>query len=250
MPNNLVTPKQLFIIGGGVSLKEGISKGLWDKLQNHFVIGINYSYLYYPNPTIQTFADIKFYEEESKKRQFKKLSLIVGKRHKIKILPNTIMLRTNSKYKRDLLEGVYKSSLTGLFALSLGIYLLDEGEIFLLGFDYRAKTQPTILPHTSKPINLIVKDKKGRPLTHFYQGEISHRGIGKTSYYNGKGRAEKDFKPFEKEKKIKIINVSLESRIDVFPKISYDTFFSMLGKDTYNQDIIRKCIKNKLEKLK
>ena len=37
-------PSQLIILGGGTSIKEGIEKGLWDKIKNRFVIGTNYSF--------------------------------------------------------------------------------------------------------------------------------------------------------------------------------------------------------------
>jgi len=36
--------KQLTIIGGGESVKEGIEKDLWNKLQNKLTFGLNYSY--------------------------------------------------------------------------------------------------------------------------------------------------------------------------------------------------------------
>ena len=82
------------------------------------------------------------------------------------------MLSSISKYSRDIRHGVYKSSLVGLFALTLGIFFLDEGEIYLLGYDYGAQG----------------KDGKKRNRTHFYQEDTkhAHRGIGKVNYYNSK----------------------------------------------------------------
>ena len=50
---------QLIIIGGGASIEEGISKNLWEKIKNKFVIGINYSYHHFPNPTFQVWLDRK-----------------------------------------------------------------------------------------------------------------------------------------------------------------------------------------------
>ena len=91
------------------------------------------------------------------------------------------------------------------------------------------------------------KDIKNRHLTHFYQGDINHRGIGKINYYNTKGKADKDFGVYSFEKQCKIYNVSLDSKIEIFPKISYDKFFSMLDNETYNQDILRQKIKRKLK---
>ena len=249
----IVNPKQLIIIGGGYSLKEGISKGLWDKIKSKFVIGLNYSYNYFPNPTIQCFVDRLFYAKESKKEKFQNLSLIIGTEHKIDRLSNTIMLKDNSKYKRDIRLGCYKSSLVGLFALSLGIYLLDIGEIYLLGYDMgelRKKDYEKFLTSKHEIDKLVIKDKKNRALTHFYQGNIEHRGVGKIAYYNDKDRAKNDFGIYKKEKKVKIYNVSLVSKIpsDIFEKISYDQFFKKLDNKQYDQNLLIQQIKNKLKR--
>ena len=227
-------PNQLIIIGGGHSLKEGIDKGLWNRLKGKFTIGLNYSYNF-SNSTILCYVDGsgQFYDEERKKEKFQKLPLIIGKKPgDIKILPNTTILKMNDvKYFRDIRLGCYKSNLVGLFALSLGIYLLDEGEIYLLGYDYGA----------------IGKAKDGRALTHFYQNQIKHRGIGKVNYFDTIGRADKDFGVYQNESKVHIYNVSLESKITTFPKLSYAGFFEKLDNKQYNQEELRHSIKEKLK---
>ena len=228
-------PRQLILIGGGASIVSGLKMNLWKHLEEKYCIGLNYSYLYYPNPTIQCFADFLFYQDEINK--LKSLPLIIGKWHRaleeVKH-PNTILLQANDKeYNRNLKEGVYKSSLCGLFGLSLAIYLLDIGEIFLLGYDQG---------------NLDgSKDEKGRRITHFYQKDLIHRGSGKINYYNTEGRADKDFSCYAEEKRVKIYNVSPLSRIDTFIKIDYSQFFSMLNDNTYDQITLRQIIKNKLK---
>ncbi len=229
-------PTQLIIIGGGSSIQEGISKGLWSKLKNRWTIGLNYSYNFFDSTVLcYVDGDGQFYSKESKNEKFQNLLLIIGKEHNnLKVLPNTIALKTNdAKYYRDVKLGCYKSSLVGLFALSLAIYLLDEGEIFLLGYDNSAQE----------------KDNKNRPNTHFYQGEIEHRGIGKINYYGGKDRAKRDFGVYKGEKKVKIYNVSLDSKIpgDIFEKISYDEFFKKLDNKQFDQNYIREYIKGKLK---
>lgn len=225
---------QCILIGGGTSIKEGLLKELWDKLKDKFVIGLNYSYLYFSNPTIQCFVDCDFYKDELNK--LKDLHLIIGKWHKNLVdikHPSTALLQVNdSKYYRNLSEGVYKSSLCGIFSLSLAIYLLNFGKIFLLGFDHSDDG---------------TKDDKGRRNTHFYQKELIHRGCGKINYYNTKGRADKDFGVYDSEKQCKIYNVSLNSKIEIFPKISYDKFFSMLDNNIFDQNGLRKRIKQKLK---
>ncbi len=229
-------PKQLIILGGGASIKEGISKGLWKKLDGKFVIGCNYSFNYYIS-TIQCYLDDKFFDEQ--KEALKKLPLIITKPHqKQRMLNNQIMIKITSNGSRDLTKGVYKGSLTGIFALSIGRYLLDKGEIFLLGYDFGAQGNITASDG---------KTKKG--ITHFYQGELNHRGIGKVNYYNASGRAERDFSFFAREKKIKIYNVSLNSSIPTFTKISYDDFLKKLDNKTYCQSWLRAYTKVLLSKI-
>ena len=240
-------PKQIVIIGGGASVKEGIQKGLWKKISSKWTIGLNYSFNYFDS-TMLCYVDNDFYNKQIEKLE--KLPLIVGKTHKFKCLPNTIMLNTGNKYIRDLSTGVYKSSLVGIFALSLSIYLLNEGEIFLLGYDYGELRTEKFTKELKNPKELkevTVKDKKNRAITHFYQGKIEHRGVGKVSYYNSHGRAKNDFKVYKNENEVKIYNVSLVSKITQFPKISYEEFFKKLDGKSYNQDIIRKVIIQKLE---
>lgn len=223
-------PKQLIIIGGGSSIKEGIEQGLWDKLKDKFVIGINFSYNYHQDPTIQCYLDKQVRDDHED--DFNKLALIVTKKQPIKNRENEVQIETYNTYERNLSSGIYKGSLTGIYALSLAIYLLDIGEIFLLGYDYGASPG---------------KDKGNRDITHFYQGEIEHRGVGKVNYYNSKGRGDQDFSVYKEEKQVKIYNVSLNSKINVFEKISYEEFFNKLDNETFNQPELRQyLIANKL----
>lgn len=225
-------PSQLIIIGGGWSKKEGIEKGLWDKLKNKFTLGTNYNYHFF-NSTALVYVDVDFYNNNYK--DLNKLPLVIGKYHsniKKEVRKNTVMLKAGHKYTRNLEEGVYKSSLSGIWALSLGIYLLNHGEIFLLGMDYGDNGK---------------KDKNGKFITHSYQGLINHSGIGKINYYRSKNRADKDYEVYSKETKCEIYNVSIDSRINTFPKISYDIFFSMLDNNTYDQFLLRKHIRQQLD---
>jgi len=224
-------PKQLILVGGGSSIQEALSLGLWDKLSNKFTIGTNYSFKYFAS-TFQTFVDNTFYNEQ--KLELQKLPLIIGQcRHIQNKFPNTLTIPSHSVYNRDLKDGIYSAKLCGIYSLALAIYLLDEGEIFLLGFDMGS-------------INKKELDEKKRQKTHWYQGQCEHRGIGKVAYYDCKDRADKDFGCFKEEKKIKIYNVSLLSKINVFTKITYEEFFRKLDNDLFNQDELREHVKQRL----
>lgn len=232
MDFNLEKPKQLVIIGGGSSIQDGLSKNLWEKLKSHFTIGLNFSFKFF-EATFQSFVDSSFYNANSK--ELEKVPLIIGQGKNLNVkLNNTFTIRCNAqKYNRDLKDGIYKNNLTGIYALSLAIYLLDEGEIFLLGYDSGAISWKF--------------DNKNRPISHFYQGQVEHRGIGKINYYNSKDRDEKDYGVYRNETKIKIYNVSPKSNIHVFPKINYDEFFNKLDTNQYDQNELRSWIKEKLK---
>jgi len=188
-------PKELILIGGGSSLSEGIKMGLWDKLSNKFVISCNYAYNDFPTATLSTYVDQDYYKAESKKELFQKLPLIIGKRHSMKILPNTIMLNAGATYNRNLKNGVFKSSLCGLFSLSLGIYLLDVGTIYLLGFDFGNIRNE--------------KDSNKKFKTHYYQEDEKreHRGCfdKKTEILTENGW--RNCKTINKEDKIYSLNL-------------------------------------------
>ncbi len=244
--------KQIIIIGGGYSIKEGISKGLWDKIKGKEVIGCNYSFNHFPSPTLQCFADNDFYDKNCNK--MKSIPLIVGVNKKLKkILPNTILLPSLGVYHRDIKMGVYKTSLVGFFSLSLAIYLANPGdEIYLLGMDYgeaRKSDYEKFMKNSTVLQKVIIRDEKNRPLTHYYQGELSHRGIGRMNYYNSLNRAELDYKCYKVVKDIKIYNVSLISKIPntIFPKLSYDDFFKKLDNNSYNQTELRKDAVDRLK---
>lgn len=224
-------PKQCILVGGGSSLEEGIEKGLWEKLNGKFTIGLNFSYNFFSS-TINTYVDSSFYNANLE--DIKKMPLIIGQGRNLKNKqPNTIIIPSNSVYNRDLKGGCHSAKLCGIYSLSLGIYLLDEGDLFLLGYDLGA-------------IKKELDDKK-RKITHWYQGKKDHRGVGKVSYYEAKDRGEKDFGCFRQEKKIRIFNVSPLSKINVFPKLSYDEFFQKLDKEIYNQEDLRTFIREKLK---
>ena len=247
-------PNKLIILGGGTSIRAGIKKGLWDKIRGQWVIGLNYSYKFFLNSTFHCWVDDVFYIKQNK--ELSKLPLLIGQDKdtvRKKELSNTIFLPSQIRYKRNLSGGVYKTCLAGLWGLSLGIYLLDIGEIYLLGYDFgelRKKDFAKFMPNRRDLNNIMIKDKKGQPMTHFYQGKLYHRGIGRISFYNDKERIKNTFAVYKNEKKVKIYNVSLPSKLDTFPKISYDTFFTKLDGKQYDQEFIREYTKKRIKEIK
>lgn len=241
-------PNELIIIGGGASIKEGIEKGLWNKIDRRFNFGLNYSYKYFKS-TVQIYVDDKFYEKQ--RLELVKLPLIIGKTHQMHVESNTITLSTGTQYFRNLSNGVYSPDLCGLFALSLGIYILDKGTIYLLGYDFGELRKKNLEEPVTDPKTFeenTERDKRKRLITHFYQGDFEHRGVGKTSYYHSKNRVRSKFKVYKNEKKIKIYNVSPNSRIpsDLIEKINYNTFFKKLNNTGHDQSELRKFIRKKL----
>lgn len=247
--------RQLIILGGGTSVIEGIDKGLFETIKNKWTIGLNYSHHYF-NSTCLMYVDDNFWLYQ--KYFMEKLPLVIGKEsRKVRLSANKIELESNNYYNRDCLGGVYKSTLVGIFALSLAIKILNIGEIYLLGYDYGAKK--------GEGNQLRAYDKNKKALTHWYQHgnlksvytgesqELIHRGIGKVNWYEAMDeiknpqtkecrrvpRAEKEFQVYENESKVKIYNVSLESNIPTFPKMSYEDFFKRLNKEDLNQDFLR-----------
>ena len=202
--------KQLIIIGGGASINQCKMEALQDKLKERFTIGINYSYKYFQSTCLVCMNYTDFYNINRK--ELSKLPLIVSchRQFPSKWEKNTILVDKNYM-------------LSGILALDVGMRVLEEGEIFLLGYDYNEQNNKT----------------------HFYQGKIDHRGIGKSAYYD-RGFEDRDFRPFCNNKKIKIYNVSMKSRIKCFSKLTYNKFYKKLDDSKYNQEGLVKEIKRRL----
>ena len=239
-------PKQAIIFGGGYSVKKGLDLGLQAHLEGKFLINCNYSFLHAPG-TFLTFLDHDYYcptyaknypkEHPDIYNKLKELPLIIGidfnNGLKEFLLPNTILLKRGDRYNREfsLEKGFYHKVLCGIFALGLASFLMDyEGTIFLLGFDETKRTKENFINHT-------------KPHTHYYEGEINHSGIGKTTPYH---KSNDRFLPFTKEKGLHIYNVSPNSNINSFTKIDYEQMFSLLNNEKINQNELREEIKKKL----
>lgn len=228
-------PSECIIIGGGRSILPYISS-LQPLLATKFTIGCNYAYKTFPC-TFLAFNDRDFYTPLHAKKlpdknpdiyeELGKLPLIIGIDH------NGI-----SEFKLDntiLLNNKYRSVLTGIFALKLAMELMQSGTIYLLGFDWNRR------------IGLPERDPNYNPNSdlqiHFYN-DIKHRGVGYVGYYENHN-PDRDFNQFIK-KDVKIFNVSLESNISSFEKISYEQFFRLLSNKKENQDELRNQLRRVL----
>ena len=233
-------PKEVIIVGGGLSIKPYISL-LQPILVNKYTILTNYAYkdfsgtfltftdsrhFYYPNQDcIEKKCHPYIYED------LKKLPLIIGINQngveEFK-LPNTILV--DKKYRRDL---------TGGTALNILINLLKfKGNVYLLGFDWTRRTE---LPENKEDYN----PKSDLQIHYYPKKETNHQGCGYIGYYE-KHNPNKIFDPFSKEKDVKIFNVSPESNINSFEKITYEQMFELLNKEEINQDELRNYIKENL----
>ena len=223
--------KRLVIIGGGKSVIEGIDTGLWDKIKDQEVWGLNYAYKLYPHKLDrQLFVDFNFFRNnQNDLEELAKQGIpIHAKKHsKLQDVTNNYIIQYNSVRERGGFRGkdalkqppeahifVGRLGLVGTFSLSLAI---AEGydEIYLLGYDFG-------------PAKL--EDK----MTHWYQGKVDvvSTGVGRpTVYWQPDASLKKqveDYQVFSNIEGVNIYNVSLPSNIPNLPKISYPQFYNLI----------------------
>lgn len=242
------------ILASGSSISESIELGLSDYLKNEVTFSINDNIKFFDS-TAYTFGDWTAYRDRF--NLYKEKKLVIGRhdmhigRHIEGATPcpihdDLILLQGSGKYHGDegLKKGLYSAVLTGAFTLNLALRVGFK-QIFLLGFD--------------------CCEINGR--THFYQGldgagqftdycGILYTGVGKnkqgeynTSFYN-KDDVQLNllWEPFKTESAM-IYNVSLQSRISVFPKIGYHSMFKILKESPVivNQKEVQKEIRSILK---
>lgn len=218
-------PKQCIIIGGGKSIWKGLDLGLMEKIKGKFVITCNYAFQHF-DCTIATYVDKDFQDKTWDK--LKDFPLQISRSDQTQDTrknKNVYLFPNNNEYKRGrpFKEGIYYYYLTGIWALSIAIELLQVGEIFLLGYD--AKTDE------------IHVDGKTY-LDNNYHGIIQKK---QNLNYNIKiDKINTYFEPFHFEKKCRIYNVCPDSNIVVFNKISYEEFFNKLKTEQFKQNYLQK----------
>lgn len=223
--SGLLGSKDVIIIGGGKSIREGLGKNLWEKIKTKEVWSLNYAFLTMPYlPKKQLFVDISFYKEMKNNLldlHDKGVELLC--RHQGVIFNDNFPVKMYQIEKREHLSTLelierntrYATGLTlsGAFALSCAICERCYDRIFLLGFDFG-----TPVPTDTD--------------THYYQGSLKcgSRGMGNITVYRDKENLKEYVNDWEyfKDKHYGIYNVSMLSNINTFPKITYDNFFEML----------------------
>jgi len=209
-------PNACFIVGGGPSLRSEYHERLKGLCSSALVVGTNLSYKFFDSD-VHCVLDDDFYRQ--RQAELHQLPLIATRdRSAIRAIasPNSLFLPTSQNIyfgDESLKKGVYTNLMCGAFALTLAIWLYRKAhqpaDIYLLGFDFGGLT-------AGKTIT-----------THFYQADLAmhHRGIGKVNFYNIT-KPREFWKPFlSPGPGINIYNVSLESKIPVFDKISYESMF-------------------------
>lgn len=160
--------------------------------------------------------------------------------------------------------GLWSRQLVGLFSLSLAIALGFE-EIYCLGFDGCSINGKTHFYEDLINKNEIVQDtitkKDGTQIAKAERAKWFGVGMTQTpkklvyntgTYNDVYALNNKWFSVYKQTPEVKIYNVSPQSAINVFPKINYKIFFSMIQKyKTIDQNKARQKIRNYIyEKIK
>lgn len=245
------------IVGGGASIRPDRSipikdLDVWKRIKDKFTIGTNFSYKFF-SPTIQLFGDYDFYYSE--KERLDKLPLVVGKydqkffKKDSQRIGNSVLLVKDSSFyngRESLVKGCYCFQLVGMATLSFAIGLGCK-RVFLLGMDANDIDGYT---HFYDEEDGIVKWKATNRcgVNKFFHPNLG-RVVFKNDNYNKINELNNYwYKPFEqcKNQGIEIFNVSTISRINTFPKISYEEFYSLLNNEKEDQILIRETIKRLL----
>lgn len=213
--------KDIFIIGGGDSIREHIYSGLWDLLKGREILAINtaiYTMPYLPSKMI--FIDTPVYTSHKAKIEdfLSKGVQCIGKKHSIYDNTGITQYKTcrESHQITDMSNnGLYVSviGLSGYFALSYAIFHKYD-RIFLFGYDF----------------GTINNSKR----THYYQDmkcECKSNKIGQTDmYFNRNNEPKKEVKLFDLylQFNVPIYNVSINSNIKSFPRINYQQLVELL----------------------
>lgn len=241
------------IVASGASIRSDFNipikdLPLWDIIKSECLFTLNWSFKWI-EPTIAFYRDYQFYQtERDKNTSFDKLPMIITldasqyhRKDGIKLSENVVTLKgSNSYYGEDSWKlGFFSGQLCSLFTLNFALRCGFQ-EIYLLGCDGNA-----INGHTH------FYDDDPTVGTYMWVGEkkcgvgFNSRGYYRTGNYNNPKELNNYwYRPFESEKN-KIINVSPESALTIFPKWNYEQFYQYLKDNPIqvNRDEVRNNIK-------
>jgi hypothetical protein len=208
--------KKVVLIGGGYSVKEGIEKGLWDVIKNEEIWSLNYAWKTMPYlPKKQLWVDATFFKDniaELQKLYQAGVECHSKKNNTYSFLEGIVQHVTTREINDNKNIFIGQMGLVGMFALSYATKLNYE-EIYLLGYDFGTSN---------------INNK----LTHYYQGKIRtmSTGVGNPEVYlHNDSKVKREVNDFYKYKDYKTIyNVSPNSNIQCFPKLTYEQFFSKI----------------------
>jgi hypothetical protein len=227
------------IMASGASIKQGLPLGLSNYLEREVVFSLNDN-IKFVDSTVAVFGDWTAYRDRFD--LFSKHPLTIG-RYDMHIgrsiegatpcpkHDSLILLQGSGKYHgaEGLEKGLYSSVLTGAFTLNLACRLGFK-QIFLLGFDCGATGKSTHWYDNVEGAGQFL-NYEGQPYTGVGKNE---QGNYNTSFYNNSDDSINAlWNPFQEEK-VMIYNVSLESRIEVFQKIGYQTMITILNQNKLN----------------
>lgn len=217
--------KEVVIIGGGSSVKEGIDKNLWEEIKDKEIWSLNFAFMFMPYlPKRQLWIDTSFFKNYCDKLQelynqgvslhTKKHEMYDSEPYKNKITTHEVARNLKEPIKDRVFIG--QMGLTGLLALHLAIIELYD-TIYLLGYDYGTPS---------------LDDR----ITHFYSDKVVEKNIKSSGVSNTKVYLDDNNAPKKNMEDLmffnsfsnKIYNVSLKSNITYFEKISYEEFFNKL----------------------
>lgn len=212
------------IIGGGSSIREGVKKGLWDKISGLEIWSLNFAFRFMPYlPTREIWADTSFYRnnlfhlenlyQQGVQLETKNFTIYdqVGYITSHKAAKD---LRTANEHPEYVFNG--RMGLVGVFALDLACKRAYRN-IYLLGYDFGTTS------YTDRD-------------THFYKEkvkeyDITSGGVDNPSVYRKANNELKDGVEdwnFFSKYSSNIVNVSMKSNIKAFEKITYDEFFTRI----------------------
>ena len=207
--------KEVIIIGGGASIEEGIKTDLWEKIRGKEVWSLNFAFRAMPYlPTRELWVDTTFYRNNiADLERIHKLGVAchTRKNDRYNGIPDIIQHETTRNIQeKDKKIYLCPMGLCGMFALGVAVQEKYE-QIYLLGYDFGTNSL-------------------GNTHTHFYQDtkmDYQSSGVGRPSVYlQSNNHPKRDANEFGLyAERGGIWNVSVNSHIIAYPRISYEEFY-------------------------